>query len=93
MNSSGGIDESVLTKMQSRKLKALKKSVGEEIGERAFAEWLESQEGAAAKTDTNAATIVDALWPLVEQGTLAIQRGGYLIKRGRGRIIVEPAQP
>ena len=90
--SSGGIDEGRLTKMQLRKLRVLKKSVGDEIGERAFATWLASQTGSAAKDDGNAATIVDTLWPLVQEGTLAIPRGGYLIRRGRGRIIVETAR-
>ena len=37
------IDESALTKGQLRKLNVLRKSVGPEIGERAFAEWLASQ--------------------------------------------------
>ncbi|MCY4408160.1 MAG: hypothetical protein OXC15_17465 [Rhodospirillaceae bacterium] len=91
--SAGGIDESALTKGQLRKLRALRKSVGDGIAERAFAEWLASQPGSAAKADANATTIVDTLWPLVEQGTLAIPRGGYLIRRGRGRIIVETAKP
>ena len=91
--SSGGIDEGRLTKMQLRKLRVLKKSVGDEIGERAFATWLASQGGSTAKTDGNAATIVDTLWPLVQEGTLAIPRGGYRIRRGRGRIIVEAVQP
>ena len=91
--SSGGIDESALTKGQLRKLNALRKSVGDGIAERAFAEWLASQSGSAAKADANAATIVDTLWPMVEQGTLAIPRGGYLIRRGRGRLIVEAAKP
>ena len=90
--SSGGIDESGLTKGQLRKLRALRNSVGDEIGKKAFAEWLASQGGAERKADANAAMIVDTLWPLVEQGTLAIPRGGYLIRRGRGRIIVEPAR-
>ncbi|MDE0388505.1 MAG: hypothetical protein OXI75_07400 [Rhodospirillales bacterium] len=90
--SSAGIDESGLTKGQLRKLRALRNSVGDEIGEKAFAEWLASQDGAKRKVDGNAATIVDTLWPLVEQGTLAIPRGGYLIRRGRSRIIVEPAR-
>ena len=89
--SSRGIDERGLTKGQLRKLRALKKSVGDEIGERAFSEWLASQGGSAEQEDGNATTIVDTLWPLVEQGTLAIPRGGYLIRRGRGRIIVERA--
>ena len=34
------IDESALTKEQLRKLNVLRKSVGPDIGERAFAEWL-----------------------------------------------------
>ena len=62
------------------------------VGERAFAAWLESQKGAAGEDDGNAAAIVDSLWPLVEEGRLAIPRGGYLLRRGRGRIIVEPAR-
>ena len=86
-------DESALTKGQLRKLGALRKSVGDEVGERAFAEWLASQETARGEPDGNAATIVDTLWPMVQEGTLAIPRGGYLIRRGRGRIIVEPAKP
>lgn len=86
------IDENSLTKGQSRKLNALRKSVGNEIGEQAFAAWLTSQPAAAAKADANAALIVDALWPLVQQGALAIPRGGYLLRRGRGRIVVEPAK-
>ena len=91
--SSGGIDEGALTKGQLRKLNALRKSVGDEIGEQAFTAWLASQAGPAAQADANAATIVDTLWPLVQEGALAIPRGGYLIRRGRGRIIVETARP
>ena len=90
--SSGRIDESTLTRGQRRKLNALRKSVGDEIGEQAFASWLMSQEASRGKADGNAALIVDTLWPMIEQGTLAIPRGGYLIRRGRGRIIVEPAR-
>ena len=85
------IDESTLTKGQRRKLNALRKSVGDGIAERAFTEWLSSQT-APADADVNASLIVDALWPLVQQGTLAIPRGGYLVRRGRGRIIVEPVK-
>ena len=87
------IDEAALTKGQLRKLNALRKSVGDEVGERAFAEWLALQGASGPKADGNAARIVDTLWPMVQEGTLAIPRGGYLIRRGRGRIIVEPAQP
>ena len=87
------IDESALTKGQLRKLNALRKSVGDDVGTRAFAEWLASQGTAGPETDGDAATIVDTLWPMVQEGTLAIPRGGYLIRRGRGRIIVEAAKP
>ena len=92
MTSPNQIDESVLTKGQRRKLNALRKSVGDEIGEQAFAAWLSSHPATAGTaTDENAALIVDHLWPLVQHGALAIPRGGYLLRRGRGRIIVEPA--
>ena len=87
------IDESTLTKGQHHKLGALRKSVGDEVGTRAFAEWLASQDTAKGKPDGNAAMIVDTLWPMVQDGTLAIPRGGYWIRRGRGRIIVAPAKP
>ena len=85
------IDEGTLTKGQLRKLNALRKSVGSEVGEKAFAEWL-SLQPAAVTPDRNAALVVDILWPLVQEGELAIPRSGYLIRRGRGRIIVEPAK-
>ena len=90
--SSDRIDEGSLTKGQLRKLNALRKSVGEEIGARTFAAWLGSQGAADEKADGNAALVVDTLWPLVEEGRLAIPRGGYLLRRGRGRLIVEPAR-
>ena len=93
MRSSNPPDESTLTKGQRRKLNALRKSVGDEIGEQAFAAWLSSQSQAAgAAADENSALIVDTLWPLVQEGTLSIPRGGYLLRRGRGRIIVQPAR-
>ena len=85
------IDEHTLTKGQLRKLNALRKSVGDKIGERAFAEWLALQPATGEKPDRNVTAIVEALWPLVEQGRLVVPRGGYFARRGRGRIIIEPA--
>ena len=90
--SESGIDESALSKGERRKLNALRKSVGAEIGERTFLEWLSSRSTGSEKEDPNAGTIINTLWPLVEEGRLAIPRGGYLLRRGRVRIIVEPAQ-
>ncbi len=89
---SPAIDESALNKGQLRKLNALRKSVGNDIGERAFAEWLAVQ-AAQPPADRNAERVAEALWPLVEQGTLRLPRGGYIVRRGRGRIVVEPAAP
>ena len=89
---SGGIDESGLRKGELRKLRALRKSLGTEIADRAFAEWLSLRSTGSDEEDTNARTIVDVLWPLVEEGKLMIPRGGYLLRRGRGRIIVEAAR-
>ena len=92
-SSATSIDETALTKGQRRKLNALRKSVGDDIGDQAFVAWLSSQSAASGtKPDENATLIVDTLWPLVQQGTLAIPRGGYLLRRGRGRIIVERAR-
>ena len=92
-SSATSIDETALTKGQRRKLNALRKSVGDDIGDQAFVAWLSSQSAASGtKLDENATLIVDTLWPLVQQGTLAIPRGGYLLRRGRGRIIVERAR-
>ena len=83
-----GGSESHLTKGQLRKLNALRKSLGPEIGERAFYEWLETQASPIAG-DKNAQAIEQALAPLIEEGRIRIPRGGYILRRGRGRIILE----
>lgn len=86
-------DESDLSKGQLRKLNALRKSVGPEIAERAFAEWLVSQPAAAAAAeDPTAERIAQHLWDLVDKENLTFPRGGYLLRRGRGRVVVEPAK-
>ena len=83
-----------LTKGQIRKLTALKKSVGDDIGTAAFDKWLASQSTQPkAAVDKNAEQIVGALEPLVETKKLRIPRGGYLVKRGRGRVIATRAKP
>ena len=84
------IDEAALTKGQVRKLNALRRSLGPAIADEAFAKWL-AQPAEAPEADANAEVIRDALWSLIREGRLSIRRGGYTVRRGRGRVIVEPA--
>ena len=84
--------ERELTKGQLRKLTALRKSVGDTIGTRAFGQWLAARKApAASAVDKNADLIASTLGPLAKAGTLRIPRGGYLVRRGRGRVIVSRA--
>ena len=85
------INESSLPKGQLRKLNSLRKSVGTDIGERAFTEWLASQPPPQPKTDKNAEMIAEALQGLRDSHGLRIKTGGYIVKSGRGRVIVKPA--
>ena len=81
--------EKDLTKGQQRKLTALRKSLGDDIADRAFAEWLENQAVAPEPVDKNAEMIADAVQKLRETKGLRIPRGGYRVTSGRGRTIVE----
>jgi len=89
-NNAASIIEKDLTKGQLRKLTALRKSLGDDIANKAFAEWLTTQPTATTPDgDENADLIANTLWGLMEKRQLAIPRGGYLVRRGRGRIVVE----
>lgn len=82
------IDETNLTKGQLRKLNTLRKSLGSAIADEAFSKWL-VQANDQPEVDENAEIIAEALWDLVQDGKLMIQRGGYIVRRGRRRVIVE----
>ena len=82
------IDETNLTKGQIRKLNALRKSVGPAIADEAFAKWL-AQANDEPEVDNDAKTIADTLWGLIQDRKLLIQRGGYIVRRGRKRVIVK----
>jgi hypothetical protein len=83
-------DEKQLTKGELRKLNALRKSLGDEIAEKAFGEWYAKHaSNDSAQQDKNAQQIAEALQPLIEKKKLQIPRSGYILKRGRGRVIVE----
>lgn len=89
------IDEGALTKGQLRKLNALRKSVGEDIGDKAFGQWLTTQDKASKKgapVDRTAQMIEQALIPLLKRKSFSIPRGGYIVSRGRGRFIITPAR-
>ncbi len=88
------VNEGTLTKGQLRKLTALRKSVGNKIGDKAFADWMSSQPAktAEAPVDRSAEAIANAVMKLIEGGKIkGLPRGGYVVKRGRGRVVVEPA--
>lgn len=85
-------DEKKLSKAEQRKLNALRKLLDKQIADKAFEEWLLKTQGQAA-ADPNANRIAEALKPLIDRNELRIPQGGYLVRRGRGRVIVERAKP
>jgi hypothetical protein len=87
-------DENQLSKGALRKLNALRKSVGERLGEETFSKWLKKQSAAneTVSEDKNAALIAETLIKLIDEKSLRIPRGGYLVTRGRGRVIVTRAK-
>ena len=86
------ITEKTLTKGELRKLNALRKSLGEEIADEAFLKWHAQQDkGGEAAVDPNIEMMEKALAPLIEKMRFP-RGGGYVIRRGRGRFIIEPLE-
>ena len=83
--------EDQLSKGQARKLTALRKSLGDDIADKAFAEWMTSRPEPVETGDKNSELIAELLVDQINQGKLRIPRGGYLVRRGRGRVVVERA--
>ena len=84
------INEKALLKGEIRKLTALRKSLGEDIADKAFSEWYGQRDtGGTAKGDPNISVIETALAPHLNKMSFP-RGGGYTIKRGRGRVVVEP---
>ena len=81
------IDENKLTKGQVRKLNALRRSVGDKLGEEVFGKWLAQQASAAAapKRDPIAVKIEEALAGFVDDRTFRLGNYGYTIRRARGK--------
>ena len=80
------IDEGKLTKGQARKLNALRKSVGEALGEEVFEKWLDRQAAAsAAKADPVAEKIEQALAGFAGDRKFNLGVYGYTVRRARGK--------
>jgi hypothetical protein len=88
------VDKSQLSKMELRKLNALCKSIGDELGTKAFTEWRRSrpEPQTSAPVDKTAEAIATAVMKLIESGQIkSLPRGGYSVRRGRGRVVVQEA--
>jgi len=80
------IDESTLTKGQLRKLNGLRKSVGNNIAEEAFAKWLAAQSKVTKKArDPIADALVSALAHQQHNKGFRLGRRGYVVRRAKGR--------
>ena len=80
------IDQSTLTKGQFRKLNALRKSVGDDIAEDAFAKWMKSQTKTPKEVrDPVADALIAALDQFKDDKTFRLGRKGYVVKRSKGQ--------
>lgn len=80
------IDESALTKGQLRKLGALRRYVGDELGEEAFGKWMAQQAVAAqASVDPVAEKIEAALAEFANEKSFRLGNYGYTVRKARGK--------
>ena len=80
------IDQSTLTKGQFRKLNALRKSVGDDIAEDAFAKWMKSQTKTPKEVrDPVADALIAALDQFKDDKTFRLGTKGYVVKRSKGK--------
>ena len=81
------IDVTTLTNDQVRKLHALRKSVGDALGEKVFGKWIatQAQASAARRADPVAEKIAEALAAFEDDPKFRLGRYGYTIRRGRGK--------
>ena len=76
-----------LTKGQVRKLNALRKSLGDKIAEKAFAEWLKEQtdKKASLQADPVAEKLVEAIAGLAKDKSFSLGRKCYVVTRSKGK--------
>ena len=83
-----------LNKGHIRKLTALRKSLGPKIADEAFTKWQASQKTTDdPASDNNAEAIAKLLSKPILSGKIKLPKGGYIVKRGRGRVLVAEAKP
>ena len=76
-----------MTKGQLRKLNALRKSLGNQIADKAYKEWLKQQakQAPAERADPVINKLLAALKGLEKDKSINLGRKGYVIKRAKGR--------
>ena len=81
------MDETTLTKGRIRKLNALRRLVGDKLGEEAFSKWLAQQKKASAarRADPVAEKIEEALAGFVDDRSFRLGNYGYTVRRARGK--------
>ncbi|MCY4478699.1 MAG: hypothetical protein OXB97_02270 [Rhodospirillales bacterium] len=81
------IDETTLTKGHRRKLNALRKSVGDKLGEEVFWKWkaLQDKKPATRRADPVAEKIRAALADYVDDRSFRLGNYGYTVRRARGK--------
>ena len=81
------IGERTLAKGQIRKLNALRKSVGDDLGLQAFAKWLKRQSPSkmTEKVDPVSKKVEQALSELVKDKNVRLGNLGYTIRRAKGK--------
>jgi hypothetical protein len=80
-------DEAALTKGEMRKLNALRKAVGDDLGREAFGKWFKARANAEIieKTDPTAEKLAAALSALEKDASFRLGHKGYTIRRARGK--------
>ena len=80
-------EKPTLTKGQIRKRDALRKSVGDKLGDQTFARWMNAQSKAKPKdkSDPVAEKILEALKPLLNDKSIKLGNRGYSVRRSKGK--------
>lgn len=83
------IDEKALNKGELKKLGALRKSLGDEIANEAFAKWFANKATiAVVKDDPVALQIQKALDPFLNDPKFKLGAYGYTVRKAKGRGVV-----